>query len=291
MQVTENPLSPDRAKALLGLLDDDSPFVKKALLEELKRLSGSAEIFLRDTAQGLDASLAGRATELLYELGWADGVQAFLEFIRSLKYELETGWFLLDRTVSPTCDIAACHLFLDEMAERCRELMTPPTSAREQCRIMNRVFFHEYGFRGATKDFSDPDNSFIHKVVERRRGLPITLSVIYLLVARRIGFELEPIGLPGRFMVGCFTEEPPFYIDAWAGGRFREAHELEAFLGDSSSGQSGSYLLPVTVAETLSRGCRNLAMHYRQAGNMDLAGLFLRFVSEFDGALRREANA
>ncbi|MBT5910205.1 MAG: hypothetical protein HOH25_10420, partial [Opitutae bacterium] len=219
------------------------------------------------------------------------GVQAFLEFIRSLKYELETGWFLLDRTVSPTCDIAASHLFLDEMAERCRELMTPPTSAREQCRIMNRVFFHEYGFRGAAKDFSDPENSFLHKVVERRRGLPITLSVIYLLVARRIGMELEPIGLPGRFMVGCFTEEPPFYIDVWAGGRFREAHELEAFLGDSPSDQSGGYLLPVTVAETLSRGCRNLAMHYRQAGNTELAGLFLRFVSEFDSALRREANA
>ena len=289
--MTENPLSPDRAKALLGLLDDDSPFVQKALLEELKRLSGSGETFLRETAQGLDVSLADRARELLYELGWADGVQAFLEFIRSLKYELETGWFLLDRTVFPTCDVAACHLFLDEMAERCRELMTPPTSAREQCRIMNRVFFHEYGFRGATKDFSNPDNSFIHKVVERRRGLPITLSVIYLRVARRIGFELEPIGLPGRFMVGCFTEEPPFYIDVWSGGRFREAHELEAFLGDSPSGQSGAYLLPVTVAETLGRGCRNLAMHYRQAGNMDLAGLFLRFVSEFDGALRREANA
>ncbi|SVC77771.1 uncharacterized protein METZ01_LOCUS330625, partial [marine metagenome] len=56
--VTENPLSPDRAKALLGLLDDDSPFVQKALLEELKRLSGSGETFLRETAQGLDTSLA-----------------------------------------------------------------------------------------------------------------------------------------------------------------------------------------------------------------------------------------
>ncbi|MBT3570581.1 MAG: hypothetical protein HN494_17160, partial [Opitutae bacterium] len=164
--MTEISLSPERAKALLGLLDDDSPFVQKALVEELKRLSGSGEAFLREISQGLDASLAVRARELLNELGWADGVQAFLEFIRSLKYELETGWFLLDRAVYPTCDIAACHLFLDEIAERCRELMTPPTSAREQCRIMNRVFFHEYGFRGATKDFSDPENSFLHKVVE-----------------------------------------------------------------------------------------------------------------------------
>ena len=80
----------------------------------------------------------------------------------------------------------------------------------EICSVMNRVLFHEYGFRGAGKDFENPQNSFLHRVLERRKGLPITLSVIYILIARRLGFDLEPIGLPGRFMVGCFSDERPF---------------------------------------------------------------------------------
>ena len=289
--MTKEAFPAGKVEVLLRLLDDDSPVVRKAVLGELQLHPEQGETLLREATTSMDEALAERAIILLEELGWSDGVEAFLEFIRSLKFELETGWLLLDRTVFPTCDVAACHLFMDEMAERCRELMTPPSSPREMCKVMNRVFFHEYGFRAATKDSGHPSNSFLHKVIERRRGLPITLSVLYLLVARRIGFELEPIGLPGRFMVGCFAEETPFYVDVWAGGRFREVHELEGFLKEVAVENSGSFLLPVTMAETLTRGCRNLILQYRQAGDEEHSRLFQRFVTEFESVLRREANA
>ncbi len=289
--MTAEAFSAAKVEALLRLLDDDAPVVRKAVLAELQRCPDQGEALLREAAKGMDAGLSKRALLLLEELGWSDGVEAFLEFIRSLKYELETGWLLLDRTVSPTCDTAACHLFIDEMAQRCRELAIPPLPPREQCRVMNRVFFHEYGFRAAAKGSYAPANSFLHKVIESRSGLPITLSVLYLLVAGRIGFELEPIGLPGRFMVGCFEEETPFYVDVWSGGRFREMHELEAFLKNVPVEKSSSFLLPVTVAETLTRGCRNLVMQYRRGGDEERASLFRRFVAEFESALHREANA
>mgnify|MGYP001197374787 FL=1 len=159
------------------------------------------------------------------------------------------------------------------------------------CSVLNRVLFHEFGFRGARKDFADPQNSFLHRVLERRRGLPITLSVVYILVARRIGFELEPIGLPGRFMVGCFSETKPFYIDVWSGGKFLEIEQMADFLDDFSIEDSGSLLLPVTVAETLTRGCRNLVQQYGKLGDGDSARLFNKFVLEFENIQQREANA
>lgn len=289
--MTQEAFSAGKVKALLRLLDDDSPVVGKAVRDELLRNPEQGESFLREAAKDVDAALSDRAVALLEELGWSDGVEAFLDFIRSLKFELETGWFLLDRSVSPTCDVASCHMFMDEMAERCRQLLTPPISARETCMVMNRVFFHEYGFRGATKDSHHPDNSFLHKVIERRRGLPITLSALYLLVARRIGFELEPIGLPGRFMVGCFADDTPFYVDIWSGGRFQEMNELEDFLDRISVEDSATFLLPVTVAETLTRACRNLILQYRKRGDEKRSRLFRTFVAEFENALRREANA
>jgi regulator of sirC expression with transglutaminase-like and TPR domain len=159
------------------------------------------------------------------------------------------------------------------------------------CSVLNRVLFHEFGFRGARKDFNDPQNSFLHRVLERKRGLPITLSVVYILVARRIGFELDPIGLPGRFMVGCFSETKPFYIDVWSGGKFLEIEQMADFLDDSSIEDSGSLLLPVTVAETLTRGCRNLVQQYGKLGDGDNARLFTKFVIEFENIQQREANA
>ena len=153
------------------------------------------------------------------------------------------------------------------MADRTKELLVPPQNAREICSTLNRVFFHEYNFRAAGKDFSNPENSFLHKVIARKKGLPITLCVLYLLVSRRIGFDLEPIGIPGRFMLGCFSEKIPFYIDIWSGGKFYEVEQMESFLGNFSSDESGSYLLPVTVGETLTRGCRNLVQQYIKSGD------------------------
>ncbi len=273
------------------LLDDESPAVRAALIGEFKRLPQQGVQFLEKVILEPDHFLAKHAHSLLVELGWVDGVGGFLKFIRSLRYELESGWFLLDRTIFPTLDISSSTLFLDSLADRARELLIPPQSARETCSVLNRVLFHEFGFRAAGKDFSNPQNSFLHRVLERRRGLPITLSVVYLLVARRIGLELEPIGLPGRFMVGCFSEKKPFYIDPWSGGKFFEIEQMEEFLGDSSIENSGSLLLPVTVAETITRGCRNLVQQFAQSGEMENSGLFQKFVNEFDRVHQREANA
>jgi regulator of sirC expression with transglutaminase-like and TPR domain len=153
---------------------------------------------------------------------------------------------------------------------------------RETCSVINRVLFHEYGFRGAGKDFENPENSFLHRVLERRKGLPITMSVLYLLVARRLGFDLEPIGLPNRFVVGCFSEERPFYLDPWAGGKFYDFDQMGGFLEEYSIENSGSALLPVTVADTLARGCRNLVHHYSLAEDQGKSRLFNTFVLEFE---------
>ena len=138
--------------------------------------------------------------------------------------------------------------------------MLQPSSSRMSCEVINRVLFHEYC--SVLVRILRTRNSFIHRVLDRREGLPISLCAIYIMVARRIGFELEPIGTPGRFLVGCFAEHHPFYIDCWAGGRFIELDQMEDKLGILPDEESGSTLLPVTVAETLSRACRNLSQHY-----------------------------
>jgi len=273
------------------LLDDESEVVRAGLLQFLKEVPDEGREFLVELSQGKDSYLAKQAQNLIEKLGWIDGAGDFLRFIRSLRYEMETGWFLLDRTIYPDFEASTYSFFLDRLADRCRELMLQPSSSRMSCEVINRVLFHEYGFRGARENFENPENSFIHRVLDRREGLPISLCAIYIMVARRIGFELEPIGTPGRFLVGCFAERHPFYIDCWAGGRFIELDQMEDKLGILPDEESGSTLLPVTVAETLSRACRNLSRHYTSAGDPSKARLFESFVSEFDRVHQEASNA
>lgn len=274
-------------EALRSLLDDTSSPVRKALLAHFARLGPEASRFLQEISHSSHRWLARHASWYLEELKVSDPVSEFRGFIRSLNYELETGTILLSRTVSPDLDVGACCATLDEIAERCRELITPPATAREQCRVINRVLFHEWGFRGNVEHYTDPLNSLLDQVLLRRKGIPLSLSVLYLLVARRIGLELEPVGLPGHFIVGCFDEDKPFFIDPFDKGVFLDSDEIFTLLRSNNIVPRSSDLMPTPVREVLCRSCRNLVNHYTAGGDKEHAQLFTGFIEEFESTYEK----
>lgn len=286
--MTLTPLNKD---ALLGLLDDPSPMVRRTLLGYFQGLGSAGEYFLRELAEGPNRIAAGHARWYLSELKFSDPVSEFRGFIRSLNYELETGMLLMCRTVYPDLEISRFCQEIDRIAARSRELMTGTLPAREKCKIINRVLFHEYGFRGNVEDYTDPENSFLNRVLETRKGLPISLSILYLLVAERCGVRLQPVGLPGHFVVGCFRDEQVFFVDAFDRGRFLTPEELLGYLAGRDLTPNIRTLSPTTVREVLCRCCRNLANHYAEAGLQPLARLFASFVEEFDAALQPRASS
>lgn len=283
-------LSSEQKDAFLGLLDDQNPAVRKALLAFFSEHSSVAVPFLKEAAAGKNRALAWHARWFLEELKFSDPVAEFKGFIRSLNYELETGALLLSRTVFAAIDIGACCATLDEIAARCRELIAEPMTVREKCRVVNRVLFHEYGFRGNFEHYTDPLNTFLDQVLMRRKGIPISLSIVYLLVAQRLGMELEPVGLPGHFVIGCYVEDAPFFVDAFEQGVFRTAEELFTLLRVQHIEPKETDLAPTPVREVLCRCCRNLVNHYRAAGDPDRAKLFSEFVDEFDVTYERHAQ-
>lgn len=270
------------------MLDDPSSSVRAGLLAELGRLGDAGVSFLRRIQESGEPGPAEAARFFLRELGAEDTRGAFVEFIRSYRYELETGSILLDRTMHPRIDASDVCVFLDEMALRVKQLLIHPSTAFEQCRVLNRVIFHEYGFRGDREDFHHPHNCFLHKVIERRRGMPIGLAIVYLLVAYRCGIELEPVGLPGRFMVGCFLGDEPFYIDVFEGGVFREQKDLERMLEHFNVKPEPGHFMPLPVGDVLLRCCRNLVNQFTRANQPDNARLFAAFVHEFESAYQQQ---
>lgn len=280
----------EQRTALTGLLDDPSPPVRQALLAHFTRHGAASVEFLRQVAARSDRVLAGHAHWYLRELNFSDPVAEFRGFIRSLNYELETGAILLSRTVHPDLDVGASCALLDRMAERCRELIAEPATVRDKCRVMNRVLFHEFALRGNTEHYADPLNSFLDQVLLRRKGIPISLCIVYLLVADRLGLSLEPVGLPGHFVVGCYAEELPFYIDAFNAGRIISAGEAVALLRKHSLSPTIADLAPTPIREVLCRCCRNLVNHYSVAHDPDRARLFAEFVAEFESTYERHAQ-
>lgn len=283
-------ISVEREKALIGLLDDDSPAVRSALLKEFQSLGADGIALLRHYSRNGERLVASYAKRFLEELEGPDPAGEFIQFIRSLHYEMETGCILINRVAAPQTEAAEIYEQIDIIARRVRELLVHNASAREQCKVLNRVLFHEFGFRGNREDYDDPLNSFIGQVLRRRKGMPITLSMIYILVGRRCGMDLEPVGLPGRFMVGCFSQREPFFIDTFERGAFRTVEDLLEFLIENNIEPDPAFLAPAPVGEVLCRCCRNLVRQYSMRNNPAKARLFASFVREFENTYRRHAE-
>lgn len=133
---------------------------------------------------------------------------------------------------------------------------------------LRRRLFEELGFRGNTGDYHDPENSFLHRVIERRTGIPITLSVLTLEVGRRAGVPLQGIGMPGHFLV----RDPAggAYLDPFHGGALLDERGVrERFEAVAGPGAAfGPHLLPVaTTRQILARMLANLKTIYRARGS------------------------
>jgi regulator of sirC expression with transglutaminase-like and TPR domain len=291
LTVDNERLSSELQTAFLGLLDDQQPSVRKALLTHFLEHQEASADFLKTIANGKNRPLAWHARWFLEELKFSDPVAEFRGFIRSLNYELETGALLLNRTVFPNIDIGACCEKLDALAARCRELFAEPMTTRAKCRVINRVLFHEHGFRGNSEHYADPLNSFLEQVLVRRKGIPITLCLVYILVGQRLGLDLEPVGLPAHFVIGCYTDDQPFFIDAFENGAFRSADELFDWLRARNLTPKITDLAPTPIREVLCRCCRNLVQHYEASADAERARLFASFVEEFESTYERHAQS
>jgi regulator of sirC expression with transglutaminase-like and TPR domain len=277
-------------EALLALLDDESAVVRQALVAQFLTLGDEGRRFLQEVARGPNRVAALAAGWYLRELKFSDPVAEFRGFIQSLNYELETGVLLLSRTVNPNLDVTAVCAQLDAFAARARKLMPRAATMRAQARVLNRVLFEEYGLRGNVDNYTDPKNSLIDQVLERRVGIPISLSIVYLLVAQRVGLEVEPVGVPGHFLVGGYEPEGPFFVDAFNEGQLLSPEDVFDRIRSLQHTPQLADLAPTPVREVLSRACRNLANHYAAADDAAHARLFADFVSEFDATYERHAS-
>jgi regulator of sirC expression with transglutaminase-like and TPR domain len=154
---------------------------------------------------------------------------------------------------------------LEVMAAAVRPAVTMTDDPAWKIRSLNTYLFEERGFRGNTEDYYDPRNSFLNDVVDRRLGIPITLSVIYMEVGRRVGIPLQGVGMPGHFITKYAEPGEDIYIDPFNRGRIlsREACEelIQQLHGEPVPFQE-SFLAPVSKKQILARMLMNLKAVY-----------------------------
>lgn len=154
---------------------------------------------------------------------------------------------------------------LDELAGLVRRrLEVAPRDALTPIRVLNQVLFEELGFCGNEQDYYDPRNSFLNEVMDRRTGIPISLSVVYMEVARRLGVLVHGVGFPGHFLLRFDCSGATVIIDAFGQGQTLDASDLEALLARTAPDLEleASMLAPCSKRQILLRMLTNLAGIY-----------------------------
>ena len=161
---------------------------------------------------------------------------------------------------------------LDRMADMARESLRAGDTPLQTAEKINKLLFETLGFRGNTEDYYDPRNSFFNDVLDRRIGIPITLSTVYLEVARRLKFPIVGVGMPGHFIVKFADRDDEFFLDPFNRGVIltREdcRHKLHEMYGDSIE-FNDRLLARVTNRQILSRMLNNLKAIYLKARAFD----------------------
>ena len=171
-------------------------------------------------------------------------------------------------------DVAHYLTWLDAQGERARERLSPGSSPALVIGELNRLIFDELGFHANVEQYYDERNSFLNEVIERRTGIPISLSLVYMEIGRRAGLRMEGVGLPGHFVVRVAGAQWQVLLDPFNRGAELSRHDCEQLLLQtygSGTPLLPQYLAPVGKRTFLMRLLTNLQVIYMQEQRWDKA--------------------
>lgn len=172
----------------------------------------------------------------------------------------------------PQLDIAAYIQRIDKLALTLRQRLRADIAPAEKLALLNHYMFTELGFAGNGEDYYDPRNSYLNEVIDRKLGIPITLSVLYIEVGWRLGLPLSGVSFPGHFLVKCALRDGAVVIDTYAKGASLGIKDLQKRLRVLSGGMVVApeavmrLLTAAQPADIIARMLRNLKTIHIEAG-------------------------
>jgi regulator of sirC expression with transglutaminase-like and TPR domain len=190
--------------------------------------------------------------------------------------DLARACLLIAADAYPGLDVEGYLGEIERLAARLRGRLPPGGGAEERVLALNQFLFDDLGYSGNAGNYYDPRNSFLNEVIDRRTGIPLTLSVLYLEIGRRIGLEFEGVSFPGHFLVRLRLRGAMLVLDPFSGGETLSETDLcERLQRVIPEGATGGvpvdtlpldpFLEPAGKRQILARLLRNLKGIYRDA--------------------------
>lgn len=261
----KDSLSQKEIEAIVSLLVDSDTHTEQLVKEKLKEMGPHSISALRQFTQAKNSDIQKKLVPIFLDLERKELEEQFTRYLtETTTINLEEGAFLLAKSRYPDIQIEKYRSFLDQSAEKIKEsiLHNEPPSAIIQ--KFNQYLFSELGFQGNSSNYHDPENSYLNRVIDKKKGIPISLSSIYLFLARRIDLPIVGIAMPLHFLVAFGEGKNQLLIDPFHQGKILKPEDCIQFLNQSGISFQASFLEPVSDREILSRMLKNLQTIHSQ---------------------------
>ncbi len=192
------------------------------------------------------------------------------------RIDLARACLLIAQDAYPGLDVDRYMGEIERMAIRLRGRLPQTGGAEERVVALNQFLYGDLGYWGNTDDYYDPRNSYLNEVIDRKTGIPITMSILYMELGRRIGLPLEGVSFPGHFLVRLKLRGGMLVLDPFSGGAPQSEEELrsrvkrvipDGVADDLPAAELplDQFLEPATTRQILSRVLRNLKGIYRES--------------------------
>lgn len=260
--------SKSEIESLLILLEDPDPFIQESVQNRFKELGENAVPLLDqyrvETPNHKERTVLG---DIIHDLTFPTLRNDFHELLEEgvkNRKSLEYAMFTLSRFGNPTLRISDLQEKLDHFAEMVEPSMRYRLDERRKMKQLIKFVFEDLNFSGDTEDYHNPANCFLDQVLRRRRGLPITLSMIVMFLARRLDLPFFGVNMPIHFMLNYVSEKEEVLIDPYDNGAIVTYDQCYFFLKKNNIEPKPEHFKIATDVEILVRCIRNLIHSYER---------------------------
>lgn len=255
-------------KALVSLLDDDDHQIVDHVVEKIRTIGTDIIPFLeQEWETSFSPHVQRRIEDLIHNLQYQLLTERLTQWYESDEQDLLTGMWLIATYQYPDVDLIKLKQDLEQIYYETWLEFKPDVYPLDLIKIINGVFFNKLKFGANTKNFHSPGNSLINVVLESKKGNPITLCVIYLLVAQKLKLPVYGVNLPNLFIL-TFKDDKnaQFYINVFNRGLIFTKQDIENYINELHITPLASFFEPCSNLEVIRRVLRNLIMSFDKMG-------------------------
>ncbi|MEO9488692.1 MAG: transglutaminase-like domain-containing protein [Ekhidna sp.] len=263
-----NSLKESEIKALVVLLDDEDHEVVAHVEEKIMSIGTSIIPLLEHEWEStFNPIIQSKIEDLVHELQFELLKERFLLWKEGGGIDLTEGLWIVATYLYPDLELQEISQEIDQLYHELWRHMEDEMAPYDRVKVFNEIFFNEFKFRANTKNFHSPANSMINSVLETKKGNPISLCTVYLLLAQKMRLPVFGVNLPNLFILTYQVGDESFYINVFNRGLIFTREDIDNYLDSLQLDRQDIFYEPCSNLDIILRALRNLIVSFEKLGD------------------------